>query len=128
MSILNVPIQLNRGTSVPKLKEGEPFFNTSNNYLYVGGTKISDVNITGESSKTLSIKNSNGLFDLSAASSSANIGGFKVSSGSWVSSTMLTVSGIRPSNVGKTVLNTEMYGRTFPSNPVKGQLFFKLAE
>lgn len=128
MSILNVPIQLNRGTSVPKLKEGEPFFDTSNNYLYVGGTKVSDVNITGESAKTLSIKNSNGLFDLSASASSANIGGFKVSSGSWVSSTMLTVSGIRPSNVGKTVLNAEMYGRTFPSNPVKGQLFFKLAE
>lgn len=128
MSILNVPIQLNRGTSVPKLKEGEPFFNTSNNYLYIGGTKVSDVNISGESAKTLSIKNSNGLFDLSVSASIADIGGFKVSNGSWVSLTMLTVSGIRPSNVGKTVLNTEMYGKTFPSNPVKGQLFFKLAE
>ena len=128
MSILNVPIQLNRGTSVPKLKEGEPFFNTSNNYLYIGGTKVSDVNISGESAKTLSIKNSNGLFDLSVSASTADIGGFKVSSGSWVSLTMLNISGIRPSNVGKTVLNTEMYGKTFPSNPVKGQLFFKLAE
>ena len=128
MSILNVPIQLNRGTSVPKLKEGEPFFNTSNNYLYIGGTKVSDVNISGESAKTLSIKNSNGLFDLSASASTADIGGFKVSGDSWVSLTMLNISGIRPSNVGKTVLNTEMYGKTFPSNPVKGQLFFKLAE
>lgn len=128
MSILNVPIQLNRGTSVPKLKEGEPFFNTSNNYLYIGGTKVSDVNISGESAKTLSIKNSNGLFDLSASAPTADIGGFKVSSDSWVSLTMLNISGIRPSNVGKTVLNTEMYGKTFPSNPVKGQLFFKLAE
>lgn len=128
MSILNVPIQLNRGTSVPKLKEGEPFFNTSNNYLYIGGTKVSDVNISGESAKTLSIKNSNGLFYLSASASTADIGGFKVSSDSWVSLTMLNISGIRPSNVGKTVLNTEMYGKTFPSNPVKGQLFFKLAE
>lgn len=128
MSILNVPIQLNRGTSVPKLKEGEPFFNTSNNYLYIGGTKVSDVNISGESAKTLSIKNSNGLFDLSASASTADIGGFKVSSDSWVSLTMLNISGIRPGNVGKTVLNTEMYGKTFPSNPVKGQLFFKLAE
>lgn len=128
MSILNVPVQINRGTSVPKLKEGEPFFNTSNNYLYIGGTKVSDVNISGESAKTLSIKNSNGLFDLSASAYTADIGGFKVSSGSWVSLTMLNISGIRPSNVGKTVLNTEMYGKTFPSNPVKGQLFFKLAE
>lgn len=128
MSILNVPVQINRGTSVPKLKEGEPFFNTSNNYLYIGGTKVSDVNISGESAKTLSIKNSNGLFDLSVSASTADIGGFKVSSGSWVSLTMLNISGIRPSNVGKTVLNTEMYGKTFPSNPVKGQLFFKLAE
>lgn len=128
MSILNVPIQLNRGTSVPKLKEGEPFFNTSNNYLYIGGTKVSDVNISGQSAKTLRIVNNNGLFDLSATGSTATIGGFKVSSGSWTSATMLTISGIRPSNVGKTVLNTEMYGKTFPSNPVKGQLFFKLAE
>ena len=128
MSILNVPIQLNRGTSVPKLKEGEPFFNTSNNYLYIGGTKVSDVNISGQSAKTLRIVNNNGLFDLSATGSTANIGGFKVSSGSWKSATMLTISGIRPSNVGKTVLNAEMYGSKFPSNPVKGQLFFKLAE
>ena len=128
MSILNVPIQLNRGTSVPKLKEGEPFFNTSNNYLYIGGTKVSDVNISGQSAKTLRIVNNNGLFDLSATGSTATIGGFKVSSGSWTSVTMLTISGIRPSNVGKTVLNAEMYGSKFPSNPVKGQLFFKLAE
>ena len=128
MSILNVPVQINRGTSVPALKEGEPFFNLSDNYLYVGGTKISDVNISGQSAKTLRIVNNNGLFDLSATGSTASIGGFQVSPGSWASSTMLTVSGIRPSNVGKTVLNTEMYGKTFPSNPVKGQLFFKLAE
>lgn len=128
MSILNVPVQLNRGTSVPALKEGEPFFNLSDNYLYVGGTKISDINISGQSAKTLRIVNNNGLFDLSATGSTASIGGFQVSSGSWESLTMLTVSGIRPSNVGKTVLSTEMYGKTFPSNPVKGQLFFKLAE
>lgn len=25
MSTLNVPVQINRGTSVPPLKEGEPF-------------------------------------------------------------------------------------------------------
>ena len=128
MSILNVPIQLNRGTSVPKLKEGEPFFNTSNNYLYIGGTKVSDVNISGQSARTLRIVNNNGLFDLSATGSTATIGGFKVSSGSWTSATMLTISGIRPSNVGKTVLNAEMYGSKFPSIPVKGQLLFKLAE
>lgn len=125
MSILNVPVQINRGTSVPPLKEGEPFFNLSNNYLYIGGT---DVNISGQSAKTLRIVNNKGLFDLSATEPVANIGGFQVSSGSWVSSTMLTISGIRPSNVGKTVLSTEMYGKTFPSSPVKGQLFFKLAE
>ena len=128
MSILNVPIQLNRGTSVPKLKEGEPFFNTSNNYLYIGGTKVSDVNISGQSAKTLRIVNNNGLFDLSATGSTASIGGFQISSKSWTSPELITISGIRPSNVGKTVLNKEMYGKTFPSNPVKGQLFFKLAE
>lgn len=128
MSILNVPIQINRGTSVPKLLEGEPFLNISNNYLYVGGTKVSDINISGESARTLSIVNNNGIFNLSATSPTATFGGFTVSSNSWNASSFVTVSSIRPSNVGKTVLNTEMYGRTFPSNPVKGQLFFKLAE
>ena len=116
MSILNVPVQINRGTSVPKLKEGEPFFNLSHNYLYIGGTKVSDINISGQSDRTLRIVNNNG------------IGVFQISSESWTSPELLTNSGIRPSNVGKTVLNTEMYGKTFPSNPVKGQLFFKLAE
>ena len=76
MSILNVPVQINRGTSVPKLKEGEPFFNLSNNYLYIGGTKISDINISGQSARTLRIVNNNGLFDLSATESTASIGGF----------------------------------------------------
>lgn len=128
MSILNVPVQINRGTSVPKLKEGEPFFNLSNNYLYIGGTKVSDINISGQSDRTLRIVNNNGLFDLSATESTASIGGFHISSESWTSPELITISGIRPSNVGKTVLNTEMYGKTFPSNPVKGQLFFKLAE
>ena len=128
MSILNVPVQINRGTSVPHLNEGEPFFDLSDNYLYVGGTKVSDINISGQSAKTLRIVNNNGLFDLSATESTASIGGFQISSESWTSPGLITISGIRPSNVGKTVLNTEMYGKTFPSNPVKGQLFFKLAE
>ena len=109
MSVLNVPVQINRGTSVPKLKEGEPFFNLSNNYLYIGGTKVSDINISGQSDRTLRIVNNNGLFDLSATESTASIGGFQISSESWTSSELLTISGIRPSNVGKTVLNTEMY-------------------
>ena len=64
MSILNVPVQINRGTSVPKLKEGEPFFNLSNNYLYIGGTQVSDSNIRRQSDGTLRTVDNKAVFGI----------------------------------------------------------------
>ena len=51
MSILNVPIQLNRNNGGPlsQLLDGEPFFDLSTNTLYIYGSvsKLTTVNISG---------------------------------------------------------------------------------
>ena len=137
--ILNVPIQLNRGSSnTPSLSDGEPYFNTNTQTLFIQGAKGIQVNITGDSASTgklVSNQNSN-FISLNRDSSTLNLGGLYFSyRGSSEYSAMpvldtinFTLGSIKLSDVRTTTLRQEeMYGTSFPSNPIKGQLFFKFA-
>lgn len=131
VSILNVPIQLNRGNvspSINSLYEGEPYFNLSTNSLYIKSNSKIDVNITGQSNSTATLKSKNNLFNFDINQNSCLIGGFTISENSWNASITTNINNIRIGNLGTTILSSEMYGKTFPSNPSNGQLFFKLAE
>lgn len=132
LSILNVPVQINRGSQVPTssmLLEGEPFLNVTTGTLYIRSNSGVDINISGQSYSTQSLQHTSGLFNFNINSSSCSIAGFDITSNNWrATSSSVTVRNMRVSELRTTVLTTEMYGRSFPANPTNGQLFFKLAE
>ena len=131
MSVLNVPIQINRGESNPSLtnlSEGELYCNLSTSTLFMKASTSVDVNITGQSNSSKNLISNQNLFDFNIDKSSFSIGGFTVTNSLWDSLYGVTLNKIKITNLGKTILTSEMYGKNFPSNPSHGQLFFKLAE
>lgn len=140
MSVLNVPIQINRGNSgiaSTYLKEGEPYINLSNKVLYVGGGSDPHVNISGYSATTnnLTYESDSHLVSLDRYSGPQYLGGFQIRSTATNvysfqpvnTSVYVTLSGMYINNLRTTTLMAgEMYGNNFPSNPVTGQLFFKI--
>lgn len=133
MSILNVPIQINRGNTSPlisSLSIGEPYFDTQANTLYIkSNDSVIKVNITGESNSTRTLVSNSGLFNFNIATSTCSVGGFDISTNKWTaSSSNVTVGNMKVDDLRTTILTSEMYGRSFPANPSNGQLFFKLAE
>lgn len=156
MSILNVPIQLNRGTSTSfevtnlPLSEGEPYFNLSNNTLYIKSSSSIDINISGYSDQTRKLEfTTPQLFTANATSSKLNVGGFNVQPNT--TNTQYTFSPGNSNNVitisdfkinalrsiilrsysSSTTLGPGVYGTKSQmesiKNPQKGQLFFALA-
>lgn len=156
MAILNVPIQLNRGTPTPfevtnlPLSEGEPYFNLSNNTLYIKSSSSIDINISGYSGQTRKLEFTNPqLFTANATNSKLNVGGFSVhpnttntqyifSPGN--SNNVITISDFKidalrsiilRSYSSSTTLGPGVYGTKSQmesiKNPHKGQLFFALA-
>ena len=133
MSILNVPIQINRGTTSPLIRSlsiGEPYFDTQANTLYIkSNDSVIKVNISGESNSTRALISNSGLFNFIIDTSTCSIGGFNISTNKWTaSSSNVTVGNMKVNDLRTTILTSEMYGRNFPANPSNGQLFFKLAE
>ena len=156
MAILNVPIQLNRGTSTPfevtnlPLSEGEPYFNFLNNTLYIKSTKSIDVNISGYSDRTRMLQFSDPiLFTANATNSVINVGGFNVQPNTANtqytfspknSNHVITISDFKINALrsitlrgynSSTTLGPGVYGTKSQMesirNPQTGQLFFALA-
>lgn len=133
MAILNVPIQINRGnlsdlSLITSLKEGEPYFNTLDDTLYIKNSNHIAVNISGSSYDTSILQHENGLFDFDITRNNATIGGFNITSNTWTAlNSNVTIGNMKINNLRRTVLTTEMYGNNFPANPQVGQLFFKFA-
>lgn len=146
MSVLNVPIQINRGTfslSVGnELAVGEPFFNLDSNTLYIKGSdsNLCTVNITGNSTSTSSMRNrvSNNLYDFTEQLSYCTLGGYRITrTALTASSELFTYSPTTSASIiinspqvrtlGITTLSNSMYGKSLPSNGFNGQLFFLIS-
>lgn len=143
MSILNVPIQLNRynGAVWGELLDGEPFFDLSTNtlYIYSSISKLTSVSITGNSKSTNSLTSRLGrqLFEVNnnTPNEFIYVGGLNIQRLSQNSNRFLlaaqdrdiTIDSVKLQNQRSTTLSSEMYGKDFPGSPKKGQLFFKLA-
>ena len=144
MSILNVPIQLNRnnGAVSSKLLDGEPFFDSSTNtlYIYSDRSMSKDVNITGNSKSTSSLTStqSKQLFNVNnTADDIMYVGGLNVKKLTNTNTNFLLdaesrdvkISGVKIQNQRLTTLtHGEMYGTELPKTGEKGQLFFKIAQ
>lgn len=134
MSELKVPIQLNRGNSLPTdLKEGEPFLILGSMTLSIKGASDTAVNIEGYSQFTHNIINKNGLFSFNDESIGCEIGGFTIMKSEskynfkpTFASNNITLSNFAIDGLKKTILTSDMYGSALPPSGVKGQLFFKL--
>ena len=143
MSILNVPIQLNRynGAAYGELLDGEPFFDLSTNtlYIYSSISKLTSVSITGISKSTNSLTSRLGrqLFEVNnnTPNEFIYVGGLNIQRLSQHSNRFLlaaqdrdiTIDSVKLQNQRLTTLSSEMYGKDFPGSPKNGQLFFKLA-
>lgn len=146
MSILNVPIQLNRynGAASGELLDGEPFFDLSTNtlYIYSSISNSRHVSITGSSNSTnkLTSRHSRQLFDVDNTTPNdfIYVGGLKIEKFSTGNIDFLLdaegrdvqISDVKIQNQRLTTLSSEMYGKDFPRTPKPkiGQLFFKLAQ
>lgn len=146
MSVLNVPIQINRGTfnlSVGSgLAVGEPFFNLDSNTLYIKGSdsNLCTVNITGNSTSTSSMRNgvSSNLYDFTEQLSYCTLGGYHITrtaisassevfSYRPVTSASIIINSPQVRTLGITTLSNSMYGRSLPRNGFNGQLFFLIS-
>lgn len=144
MSILNVPIQLNRNNGGPlsQLLDGEPFFDLSTNtlYIYSNVSKLTTVSISGNSKSTSSLRSSHSrqLFEVdnTTLNDFIYVGGLKMEklgTGNTnfvldAESRNVQISNVKIQNQRLTTLSSEMYGNDFPKSPKIGQLFFKLAQ
>lgn len=146
MSVLNVPIQINRGTfslSVGnELAIGEPFFNLDSNTLYIksSDSNLCTVNITGNSTSTSSMRNrvSNNLYDFTEQFSYCTLGGYHITrtaltansevfTYSPTTNASIIINSPQVRTLGITTLSNSMYGRSLPSSGSNGQLFFLIS-
>lgn len=142
MSVLNVPLQINRGnyttSTSSSLLEGEPFLDSITGTLYVKSIRNSDVSITGKSGSTNRLYNINNswMFNFDATNpSSCTIGGYKVdyiiegtkTRFQFYPQTDIIINSTQLRRLETTTLSNSMYGTSLPSSGEDGQLFFLIS-
>lgn len=142
MSVLNVPIQINRGTFDStirsNLKDGEPFFDLDSNTLYIKDSNSYTVNISGNSERTNKLYNINNswMFSFDATNpSSCTIGGYRVdyiiegtkTRFQFYPQTDIIINSTQLRRLETTTLSNSMYGTSLPSSGEDGQLFFLIS-
>lgn len=130
MSVLNVPIQINGGTSVPTtstLTLDRELYITSGKDLYVNtNSSVGKVNC-GVSDSTRSLVNNNtSVFNFDSSRATFSIGYLNFASNTFTSTNNVSFSGVSYIDIPRMVLRNTMYGTSLPSSGTQGQIFFVL--
>lgn len=130
MGVLNVPIQINGGTSVPTtstLNLDRELYVTDEKDLYVNtSSNVGKVNC-GISDQTRRISHSNtSIFDFNVLSTTFSLGYLRYNNRVFTASGDVTFSGIGINNLDSLILSTNIYGTRLPSSGTNGQVFFVL--
>lgn len=135
MSILNIPIQINGGEiDKQQLKPRELYINTKTNKLYYGkdngvatpvrcvyADNATNATVLGGSDKLVWINSE----DLSKGAKIGNII-FYENRCEPKNNAVVTLKDFNLSNLQSLTLSSNVYGKDLPSNPVNGQVFFKI--
>ena len=135
MSVLNIPIQINGGEiDKQQLKPRELYINTKTNKLYYGkdngvatpvrcayADSATTATVLGGSDKFVWINSE----DLSKGAKIGNIM-FYENRCEPKDNAVITLKDFNLSNLQSLTLSSNVYGKDLPSNPVNGQVFFKI--
>ena len=135
MSVLNIPIQINGGEiDKQQLKPRELYINTKTNKLYYGkdngvatpvrcvyADNATNATALGGSDKLVWINSE----DLSKGAKIGNII-FYENRCEPKNNAVVTLKDFNLSNLQSLTLSSNVYGKDLPSNPVNGQVFFKI--
>ena len=135
MSVLNIPIQINGGEiDKQQLKPRELYINTKTNKLYYGkdngvATPVRCV-YTDNATNATGLGGSDKLVwinseDLSKGAKIGNII-FYENRCEPKNNAVVTLKDFNLSNLQSLTLSSNVYGKDLPSNPVNGQVFFKI--
>lgn len=136
MSILNIPIQINGGTDKNssdkyQLKPRELYINTNTYKLYCGNADGVPTIVNCGAADIANVLGGSGKFvwiDSDDSNKGARIGNimFYENRCEPKDNDVVTLKDFNVSNLQLLTLSSNVYGKNLPSNPVNGQVFFKI--